>query len=99
MAKKLEAITIYGVLVGTAWQGFEGMKEAVEVFTPEKTRFTYKWTGLEDALSIITKDGDFQYCVLKNAVINVRWSDGDYILTRAFDIPDCKLTHRFLAEA
>lgn len=98
MTKKLESITIYGTLIGTIWQGVECTKEVVKTFTPDGTRFTCKWNGLQDALSIITKDGDFQYCSLRDAVINVQWSDERYILTKALDIPVGKLTAPFFEE-
>lgn len=99
MSKKLLSIDFYVTLLGPIWQGIDCTKEKHVTFTPEKQPFTTEWKGLKNALSQITHDGDFQYCQISWGCMVVKWYDGKYFLEQQVEIPDCKLTHEFLAEA
>ena len=95
--KKLLSIKFYATLAGTIWQNdMDATKEITREFTPKPYLFTTKWEGLKNALSLITKDGDFQYCKIAWGCMVIRWHDGKYYLERQVDIPVCKLTTEYL---
>jgi len=95
--KKLLSIKFYATLAGTIWQNdMDATKEIIREFTPKKLPFTDRWKGLENALSVITTDGDFQYCNISWGCMVIKWYDGKYYLERQVDIPVCKLTVKYL---
>ena len=68
---KLKTVSIFAWLEGPLWQGIEGRMEKRMTFLPINVSTERQWKGLDNALSILTKQGDFEYCGVSQEGIHV----------------------------
>lgn len=90
--KQLSKIEISGCLEGIIWMpAVICEKEFSVTFTPDDRPFTREWTGLENAIDYITNDGDFQYCKIQYAWMDIIWIDGNKRISQCSEITPGKL--------